>query len=615
MTTEPATTHGAFEALLEFLYQTHGFDFTGYKRATLQRRVSKRVEATGSSEFDGYLDYLQVHPEEYGILFDTILINVTSFFRDPAAWDFLQSEALPRMLASRRADQEHFRAWSAGCASGEEAYTLAMLLAEVLGEEAVLERVKIYATDVDEDALARARAATYSPRDLVGVPEELRDKYFEQSGANWSFRADLRRSVIFGRHDLVQDAPISRLDLLVCRNTLMYLTAETQSRVLGRLHYALKDTGLLFLGRAEMLLTHASLFTPLDLRNRVFTRVTSPTARDRTMVLANAGPDNRPHPAVQVRLQDLAAQASPVAEIVVDSAGNLALTNRQAEAEMGVAQRDVGRRFQDLAVSYRPVDLRARIDEAYAAKKPLRIPAIEVAENDGNGAQHYDIVLTPLLDHGEALGMSIVFVDVTSAMSLQVELARSKQDLETAYEELQSANEELETTNEELQSTVEELETTNEELQSANEELETMNEELQSTNSELQSINTELRDRTDQFDKSSTFMERVLSSLRVGVMVVDESMRVQLWNNRSTDMWGLRAEEVIGESLLSLDIGIPVKDVAALVTECFADSSPAERTVAARDRRGRDILCRMMCARLDGPSSGAVVTMESVVGD
>ncbi|HEV7677900.1 MAG TPA: CheR family methyltransferase [Candidatus Dormibacteraeota bacterium] len=609
-------TDDAFEALLEFLYQTHGFDFTGYKRATLLRRVSKRVDDTGSKGFDDYLDYLQVHPEEYGILFDTILINVTSFFRDAQAWDFLQTQALPHMLAARRDDQEHFRAWSAGCASGEEAYTLAILLAETLGEEAVLERVKIYATDVDEDALARARAATYTARDLGGVPDALRDKYFEQSGANWSFRPDLRRAVIFGRHDLVQDAPISRLDLLVCRNTLMYLTAETQSRVLGRLHYALKDTGLLFLGRAEMLLTHASLFTPLDLRNRVFTRVPRADGRDRTVVLASLGQDNRPHPAVQVRLQDLAAQGSPVAEIVVDSGGYLVLANRQAEAEMGVAQRDVGRPFQDLAVSNRPVELRARIDEAYAARKQQRIPAVEIPDaTDGHGPQHYDIVLTPLLDHGEALGMSIVFVDVSSAMSLQAELARSKQELETAYEELQSANEELETTNEELQSTVEELETTNEELQSANEELETMNEELQSTNSELQSINTELRDRTDQFDRASTFMERVLSSLRVGVMVVDEAMHVQLWNSRASDLWGLRAEEVVGESLLSLDMGIPVKTIATLVAQCMADGDPGERTIPARDRRGRDILCRLMCARLDGPESGTVVTMESVAPD
>jgi two-component system CheB/CheR fusion protein len=600
----------SFESLLDFLYQSHGFDFTGYKRPTLLRRVQKRVDATGSSSFEGYLDYLQVRPEEYGILFDTILINVTGFYRDLQAWQFLQNRALPRMLASHR-DGDTFRAWSAGCASGEEAYTLAMVLAEVLGEDAVRERIKIYATDVDEDALSRARAGAYSAREMSGVPEEMRLKYFEQNGTRWSFRADLRRSVIFGRHDLVQDAPISRLDLLVCRNTLMYFTADTQTRVLARLHYALKDTGLLFLGRAEMLLTHPNLFTPVDLRNRIFTKVERADGRDRVLVLANSGQDARTPTPRSVRLAEMASVVTPVAQLVVDTAGTVVFANQQSDTDLGIGHRDVGRRFQDLAVSYRPIELRTRIDEAYASEAPVHIPAVERAENDGR-TQYFDIVITPLLDEGEALGVSVAFVDVSSAMGLQAELSRSKQDLETAYEELQSANEELETTNEELQSTIEELETTNEELQSANEELETMNEELQSTNSELQSINSELRDRTDEFDKTNAFMDLVLSSLRVGVMVVDESLQVQLWNSRSVDLWGLRPEEVLGRPLVGLDIGIPVQEIATLVTACMAGTGPTETVLRARDRRGREIDCRVTATRLDGASSGVVVMMESV---
>jgi len=601
----------SFELLLDFLYQSHGFDFTGYKRATLLRRVQKRVEATGSKSFEGYLDYLQVRPEEYGILFDTILINVTGFYRDLQAWQFLQSKALPRMLALHR-DGEGFRAWSAGCASGEEAYTLAMVLSEMLGEDTVRDRVKIYATDVDEDALSRARAGAYSAREMAGVPEEMRLKYFEQNGTRWSFRGDLRRSVIFGRHDLVQDAPISRLDLLVCRNTLMYLTADTQTRVLGRLHYALKDTGLLFLGRAEMLLTHPNLFTPVDLRNRIFTKVSRADLRDRVLVLARSGQDQPAAMPPSVRLTDMAARVTPVAQLVIDQAGTLVFANQQSDADLGINVRDVGRRFQDLAVSYQPVELRARIGEAYASQAPVHIPAVE--RPGGNGSQYFDIVITPLLDEGEVLGASIAFVDVSSAMGLQSELTRSKQDLETAYEELQSANEELETTNEELQSTIEELETTNEELQSANEELETMNEELQSTNSELQSINAELRERTDQFDRTNAFMDQVLGSLGVGVIVVDESLHVQLWNTRSAELWGLRAEEVLGQPLLGLDIGIPLKEVGVLVAACLAGTGPTETVLRARDRRGRDFDCQVSCTRLDGPSSGAVVMTERLAG-
>src|SRR5262245_6661110 len=232
------------------------------------RRVEKRMHAVQVADFEGYGDYLEVHPEEFALLFDTILINVTSFFRDWPSWDFLRAEILPRVLDNKSPD-EPVRVWSAGCASGEEAYTLAMLFAEALGAEAFQRRVKIYASDVDEHALGQARAASYTAAQLEPVPAELRERYFTVNGDRFVFRADLRRTVIFGRHDLVQDAPISRLDLLVCRNTLMYLNAETQTKILARFHFALNDTGVLFLGKAEMLLTHGNLFVPLELRHRV----------------------------------------------------------------------------------------------------------------------------------------------------------------------------------------------------------------------------------------------------------------------------------------------------------------------------------------------------------
>jgi len=191
------------------------------------RRVDRRMAQVAVAEYSDYLDYLQVHPEEFTGLFNTILINVTGFFRAPDAWEYLRTDVLPAVLAGRGSDGP-IRVWSAGCASGEEAYTLAMLLAEALGLEQFRLRAKIYATDVDEEGLVQARHATYGERDIRGVPPALLERYFEVSGNRYVFRKDLRRSVIFGRNDLVQDAPISRIDLLVCRNTLMYFNAETQ---------------------------------------------------------------------------------------------------------------------------------------------------------------------------------------------------------------------------------------------------------------------------------------------------------------------------------------------------------------------------------------------------
>ena len=604
----------AFERLLEHLYQTHGFDFTGYKRSSLMRRVQKRVDELHVGRYEDYLDYLQVHPEEFGVLFDTILINVTAFFRDPQAWEFLQATVVPRILAGRAGD-ELLRIWSAGCASGEEAYTLAMVFGEAMGVEAFKRRVKIYATDVDEEALQRARQGLYTLKELQGVPDALREKYFEMRGQRASFRADLRRSVIFGRHDLVQDAPISRLDLLVTRNTLMYFTAEMQRRILARLHYALNDTGFLFLGRAEMLLTHGSLFTPLDLRHRVFTKVPRPNLRDRLMVLGgDRARDAIAAPEREWHLRELALDAGPAAQVMLDSAGVVTAVNSLARQMFTLGPKDVGRRLQDLEISYRPVELRSRLEQAQKDRRAVVIDDVE-RHLEEDRVQFLQVVVTPLFDgDDEYLGATVSFLDVTAPQTLRSELQRSKQELETAYEELQSTNEELETTNEELQSTVEELETTNEELQSANEELETMNEELQSTNGELQTINVELRERSDELDRLNTFMDSVLTSLRSAVVVLDGDMRVQIWNSRAEDLWGLRADEVVGQMLLSLDIGLPLDELAVPLRRCVnGESEGEERLLSALNRRGRSISCRVTCSPLydHGTRRGAVVLMEA----
>src|SRR5439155_6521131 len=233
--------------------------------------IRKRMETVGINTYPEYLDYLEVHPDEFVHLFNTILINVTSFFRDPSVWEFLETNVVPAVAAAKP-DGQPIRLWSAGCATGQEAYSLAMILGEQLGIDAFRDRVKIYGTDIDNDALNQARIASYTDKDLEEMRPELREKYFEPVGDRRLFRRDLRRNVIFGRHDLMQDAPISRLDLLVCRNCLMYFNAEAQGRILGRFHFAVNDGGYLVLGKAEMLLTHGNTFTPVDLKRRVFQR-------------------------------------------------------------------------------------------------------------------------------------------------------------------------------------------------------------------------------------------------------------------------------------------------------------------------------------------------------
>ena len=611
MTDEPESPE--FERLLQFLRETRGFDFSGYKRTTLLRRIEKRMAYVGVKGHGPYLEYLQAHPDEFGTLFNTILINVTSYFRDAAAWDYVRTEVLPRIIEGK-APYEPIRVWSAGVASGEEAYSVAMLLCEVLGTAEYRERAKIYATDVDEDALSHARQGRAAAKDLEEVPASLRAKYFEPEGDHFLLRGELRRSIIFGRHDLVQDAPISRIDLLVCRNTLMYFEPEAQARILARLHYALSEKGYLFLGKAEMLLRRDTLFVPVDLKQRVFSKIPQVGVRDQRLAAAQPGGLDGPNPSTRhARLRELVVDVLPIAQLVVDLVGIVIAINERARSLFGLVVADIGRPLQDLEISYRPVELRSLIDQAYRDRRPLEARDVERRTANGD-IQYFDVNVGLLVDRdGILLGASIAFTDVTGYNRVNRELERSKQELETTSEELQATNEELETTNEELQSTVEELETTNEELQSSNEELETMNEELESTNTELETINTELQQRGTQLDHINLFMEQILANVRTGVAVLDKELRVQLWNQQAEELWGVRASETVGHPLLSLDIGLPVDELVAPINEAIKNINGfREVTVKATNRRGRRFTCRVQCsamASVDG-GGGAILLME-----
>jgi two-component system, chemotaxis family, CheB/CheR fusion protein len=606
------------EVLLDYLRRSRGFDFTGYKRTSLTRRLDKRIQEVGADGYLSYLDLLEVDPEEFAQLFNTILLNVTSFFRDPPAWEYLSAEVVPQ-LTTDKPDGEPIRIWSAGCASGEEAYTLAMVVAETLGPEAVRERVKIYATDVDEEALSQARQARYTAKQVEGVPPELLERYFDRNGDGYVFSKELRRSVIFGRHDLIQDAPISRIDLLVCRNTLMYLNSETQAHVLARLSYALREGGYLLLGKAEMLLAHSDLFTATDLNRRVFQKIPGATLRERLMVLTEGGerPAGDRH-AREQRIRTAAMEASPEAQIVVDAGGYLMLANQRARTIFKLDADDIGRPFQDLELSYRPLELRSRIQQVYVERRPSQTDEVEWPTPSGEVA-HLQVQVVPLIDdHQTLLGTSINFTDVTQSRRYKQELEHANQGLEDAYAELQSTNEELETTNEELQSTVEELETTNEELQSTNEELETMNEEMQATNEELQTINDELGQRTTELNQLNAFLESIWAGLEGAVVVLDPDLRVLVWNHGSEDLWGVRQEEVQGQHFLNLDIGLPIDQVRpALRAGMSGDNGTRSTVIQATNRRGKTVTCRVTCTPLldsDKTLRGVIVVVVDEPG-
>ena len=477
--------------------------------------------------------------------------------------------------------------------------------------------MKIYATDVDDDALAQARHGVYRRERRRGVPPELREKYFERDGrsATCSARICGARSSSAATISM-QDAPISRVDLLACRNTLMYFNAETQAKILARFHFALDDDGFCSSRQAETLITHADLFAPLDLKRRIFAQGDPANARATACAsLARATARERRAPTEADALRDGGLRHRRVRADRRRRARRAGAWPTTARAAIfGLRRADIGRPLQDLEISYRPLELRSRIENVLASARPVRATVASSGDVRRTLAV-FDVSSSPARStDGADDGAGIAFPTVTRHRRSRT----SSTDPHRAGDRVRGAavdDEELETTNEELQSTVEELETTNEELQSTNEELETMNEELQSTNEELETMNDELRQRTDELNDVNLFLEAILSCLQSAVIVVDRDMTVTRWNRHSYELWGLREDEVCGAHLMNLDIGLPLEKLRQPIRDVLGGESDVELSFAAVNRRGRAVRCDVRATALQRPDRqivGAILLMDVV---
>ncbi len=569
---DEATADPSFRHLLEKLSSDHAFDFREYKPTSLARRIRVRMQHVRVDTFDDYVTYIDRNPGEHVALFNTILINVTAFFRDLEAWQVLGEEIIPR-LVDEAADSRSLRLWSVGCSSGEEAFSAAILLAEHLGDRAADFNVKIYATDVDEDALNTARHALYRSDDLKDVPTSFLEKYFSREGEAYRFRRDFRRWCIFGRHNVAQDPPLSHIDLLICRNALIYFTRDLQDRILARFHYAVIERGFLFLGRSESLLARSRWFAPHNVKWRIFQRTTTPAATVAMAMLRGAGePANVAlaggrqldlSPAVS-RLQRV-VETLPSATVVIDVMDTVLVWNAAAEGLFDISgEHAIGRKFRDLDISYRVESLRARIEEVKSAHIPSRIEHATFTRRSGETV-HAELTIVPMVEGNRVTAVGVYGSDTTESARLKDQTTRLAEQHSTAIEELQSTNEELETTNEELQSTNEELETTNEELQSTNEELETTVEELQAANAELGILNTQLERRSVDLKDLDEYQQSVLSSLQHAIVVLDRAGLVTTWNQTAERLWGLPAEHVVRRLFWTL----PVGDIAQKLREAL----------------------------------------------
>lgn len=507
--------------LVRRLAEERGIDLRGYKTTTLERRVRRRMQQLRITSYDEYLNYIARDPGETAKLLDTVLINVTRFFRDIQAWDVLGQQVLPALFKSRPVGSS-FRVWSAGCATGEEPYSVSIQLCELLGPRVKEYEIKIYATDNDESALNIARRAEYAPEALRGVSPEIKEKYFTGERLMRVAR-DVRRMVIFGRSNLLTDAPISHVDLLLCRNVLIYFDATAQAHILGRLKYALNEGGILFLGKSESQLKRNFEFIPIDPRWRIFQRRSNSggpawpeIAGERTMEQDLKEKAQQELERLRLYYETVLSTLEP-GVLVLDGEDKVITENDKIGKLWEISGKMVGHGLKDTELWNRCPELKRYLEES---------------RNHGPRTVRFDCYATP------STMVTVTIKPITADNSMVGTLISMENA--TSRMTLQSTIEELETTAEELQSTNEELETTNEELQSLNEELETTNEELSSRTRELDEVNA----------RYSEMMER----MPWPVLLVNDDTLIYMFNSAAQKLFGFANPSEKGMRLQELPL-------------------------------------------------------------
>lgn len=601
-------TEDVLRTILEMISRQASIDFRPYKTSTILRRIGRRMTVTHNRSMLEYAEYLKLHPEEIGELVKSFLINVTQFFRDADAFSYLKNDILPKLIAQSRDRDRVLRLWAAGCASGEEPYSLAMLLTDLLGAELPEWSVKIFATDLDEAAINFARRGLYSENLLKGVPAEYRDRFFERVDHGYRISKTLRQMVIFGQQDLSRSAPFPRIDLVLCRNVLIYFTPELQEYVLNQFAFSLCPGGYLFLGKAETVRPIQSHYELVNkhwkvyrctgsalptTRRQVYNDVNVPRLEGRSITRPSrsAGKpladQEQPAPSLELgqlrRLNELLLRFLPMGVVVIDRAYHVLTANGTARRLLGL--RDMGN-DQDFLHAVRGIpytSVRSAIDTVFRERNAITLPEIELDISVGGNGRFVSFSIALMQTESSTSDLAVISVhDVTEQVqvrrqleSVQAEQAQLMNELGTANkrlndvnkelldanEELQVANEELVLTHEELQATIEEFETTNEELQATNEELETNNEELQATNEELETTNDELRARTAELQELMAMLESERVQLSEMVELAPFYILVLRGPTLIVEAFNPRYTRILGERVVQ---GRPLEEVYEL---------------------------------------------------
>lgn len=613
----------ARDAILTVLRSHSGHDFSGYKTQSFFRRVKRRMQLAQIESLEAYVELLRGNSAEARSLFSDLLINVTSFFRDAGAFKTLGEQVVPRLFEDRGAD-DAVRVWVPGCATGEEVYSIAILLREHMEKVQVSPNVQIFATDIDQAALQAARAARYPEGLLDSVSPERRRRFFQHDCSSYVLRKEVRELCIFSPHNVIRDPPFSRMDVVSCRNLLIYFGQEVQQRILPTFHRALKPGGYLFLGMSESIGQFDDLFANIDKKHRLFkAREQAPAQRWRVLneVAPLATPPGaaeraRPSglPLRQVVEAQVAERYAP-AHVVVNGAGDVvyysAKTGKFLEAAQGAPTRQLPllvRRGLRLAI-------RAALREAAETRR--RVVRPDVAIEDDDGVERIDLTVEPLPDDSSAEPRYLVLFETHGASHHQTEqhlkdfdgegTTELEAELRATRERLQSTIEEYETSLEELKSTNEELVSVNEEAQSTNEELEASKEEMQSLNEELNTINLELRHKVEDLDQANDDLRNLFESTRIATVFLDRDLVIRNFTPAASTFFALLPADV-GRPLTDLATRLDYPELKDDIAAVFASGEMIERRLAA-SAEGQHHLVRLI------PYLGHADGIQGVVDD
>jgi two-component system CheB/CheR fusion protein len=619
----------AFDRVVALLRSQTGHDFSFYKKTTVFRRIERRMGIHQIENISDYICFLQENTQEVELLFKEMLIGVTSFFREPAEWDMLRDKVIPALLAER-APSQTIRAWVSACATGEEAYSLAIVFKEALEQLKPAQNfsLQIFATDLDSSAIDKAREAIFPANITADVSPERLNRYFVEVDRGYQVVKSIRDMVIFAPQNIIMDPPFTKLDILSCRNLLIYLSPEIQKKLLPLFHYSLNSGGFLFLGSAETVGTFTDLFEPLHSKSRIYQRLQSPLQSGPVGFPASYVPAQAAarEPVKQVHnIQLLADQLilqhySPPTVLVNDKGDILYITGRTGKYLEPAAGRANWNIFA-MAREGLQYELSDTFQKALSQNEAASSKNVAIKTN--GGTQTVDITVMPLTEPEALRGMvMIVFTDVAAppqikstgktkrASTRSLREAELERELLQARQELQATRAEMQSSHEELKSFNEELQSTNEELQSTNEELTTSKEEMQSLNEELQTVNYELQGKVDELSQASNDMKNLMDSTKIATLFLDNSLCVRRFTSQISAI----------TKLIPGDVGRPITDIASDlfypelagdVREVLQSLNTVEKQVSSDDVRWFNV--RILPYRtLENRIDGVVVTFVNI---